>query len=124
MTPDDFISLVKHLAPSVTVKSVLDSVQFRLGGKTFATVGWPEAGWAVVKVNPARQAQVLSASEALAPEPGRRRRAGIILVRLGGVDAGVAGDVLAEALIWAQKSDRRLARGPRAVVENAERAAA
>ena len=31
-------------------KPILETVQFRVGGKGFATLGWPEAGWAVVKV--------------------------------------------------------------------------
>lgn len=36
--------------PGVTEKVILDRICFQVRGKTFATEGWPEAGWAVVKM--------------------------------------------------------------------------
>lgn len=102
MTPEDFTDLARRLGPNVQSRTILDAVQFRVGPKAFATLGWPAAGWAVMKLPPARQAWALSRSEALAPEPGRRRKAGIVLARLGGLELDVAAELLAEAWRHAQ----------------------
>jgi len=97
MTPDEFVTLAMGFGPSVQAKPILEAVQFRVGGKAFATLGWPAEGWAVVKVAPSRQAWALSLGEGVAPEPGRRRKAGIVLTRLAAIDAGIAADLLGEA---------------------------
>lgn len=104
MTPDDFSALARDLAPGVQEKKIFDTVRYRLGGKGFATVGWPEVGWAVVKIAPSRQAWALALSEGLAPEPGRRRNSGIVLVRLAAVDDAVAIELLAAALSFAYRT--------------------
>jgi hypothetical protein len=44
------------LGPSVQSKTIFQAVQFRIGGKAFATLGSPVVSWAVVKVAPSRQA--------------------------------------------------------------------
>lgn len=108
MTPDDFTALAMGLGPSVQARPIFETVQFRVGGKAFATLGWPEAGWAVVKVAPSRQAWALSLSEGVAPEPGRRRKAGIVLMRLAVVDEGAASELLAAAWSFAHGAARRV----------------
>jgi len=110
MTPDEFSELAMGFGPLVQAKAILETVQFRIGGKAFATLGWPAAGWAVVKVAPSRQAWALSLSQGLAPEPGRRRKAGIILMRLAAIDEAVAVDLLADAWSFAHRSGARPAR--------------
>jgi len=107
MTPDQFSALALAVGPGVQQRPILEAVQFRVGGKAFATLGWPAQGWAVVKIAPARQAWALALSDGLAAEPGRRRKAGIILVRLAGLDAGVAAELLAAAWSHAQGPARR-----------------
>ncbi|PVM92709.1 MmcQ/YjbR family DNA-binding protein [Caulobacter endophyticus] len=107
MTPDDFLQRVHGLAPGAVAKLVLEARQVRLGGNTFATLGWPDAAHAVIKVDPARQTLVLSMSQALSCEPGRRRKAGIILIRLAALEADVAAEVIAEAVTYAQRGARR-----------------
>jgi len=97
MTADEFGDLVERLGPGVTRKPVLDTVQFRLGKKTFATLGWPAEGWAVIKLGLADQKAALAASEAFAREPGRRRNSGVTLVRLRAADPAALADVLAAA---------------------------
>lgn len=103
MTPDEFSELAMGFGPSVQAKSILETVQYRLGGKAFATLGWPEAGWAVVKVAPSRQAWALTLSDGVAPEPGRRRKAGIVLMRLAAIDDAVAIELLAAAWSFAHR---------------------
>lgn len=107
MTPDEFTALATRLAPGLHAKAILASVQLQVGGKTFATVGWPETGWAVVKVEPLLQGWALSLSQGLAPEPGRRRKAGIVLARLAAIDEAVAVDLLAAALRYATRGSKR-----------------
>jgi hypothetical protein len=107
MTPDRFSALAMAVGPGVHARAILETVQFRVGDKAFATLGWPAQGWAVVKIAPARQAWALALSDGLAPEPGRRRKAGIILARLSGLDEGVAAELLAAAWSHAQGSARR-----------------
>jgi hypothetical protein len=104
MTPDEFSALAMSFGPSVQAKPILETVQFRVGGKAFATLGWPAAGWAVVKVASSRQAWALSLSPGLAPEPGRRRKAGIVLMQLAAIDEAVAVDLLADAWSFAHRS--------------------
>lgn len=104
MTPDDFTALATGLGPGVQRKAIFETTQFRVGGKAFATLGWPAAGWAVVKVAPSRQAWALSLSQDLASEPGRRRKAGIVLMRLAAIDEAVAIDLLADAWSFAHRS--------------------
>lgn len=104
MTPDEFSALAMSLCPSIQSKPILETVQFRMGGKAFATLGWPAPGWAVVKVAPSRQAWALSLGQGVASEPGRRRKAGIVLLRLAPLDAATAADLLVEAWSNARRS--------------------
>ncbi|WP_299006003.1 MmcQ/YjbR family DNA-binding protein [uncultured Caulobacter sp.] len=110
MTPDDFTTLALDLGPNVQSKAILETVQFRVSGKAFATLGWPTAGWAVVKVAPSRQAWALSLSDGVAPEPGRRRKAGIVLARLAAIDETVAAELLAAAWSFAHGPSARRGR--------------
>lgn len=105
MTPDDFSALATGIGPDVRANTVFETTQFRIGGKAFATLGWPEQGWAVIKVAPSRQTWALSLSEGIAPEPGRRRRAGIVLARLAAVEHAVAAELLAAAFSFAHRAD-------------------
>lgn len=109
MTPDEFSDLVMGFGPNVQAKPILETVRFTVGGRTFTTLGWPEAGWAVVKVAPSRKAWALSLGDGVAREPGRRRNGGIVLMHLAAIDAGVAVELLAEAWSLIHRAD-----GPRA----------
>lgn len=101
MTPEAFIAVASGLA-LVKAKTVLGVVRLTVGGKTFASVGWPQAGWAVVKLAPDDQKGLMSLTEALTPEPGRRGRKGVTLVRLRALNDAVAGRVLLAAWRCAQ----------------------
>ena len=96
MTPDAFIAIASGLA-MVKAKTVLGAMRFAASGKTFATVGWPEAGWAVVKLAPADQRDLVSVSAGVAPEPGERGRKGVTLLRLRDLSEATAKRVLIAA---------------------------
>lgn len=96
MTPEAFIDLITRLAPGAQARTVLDSVRFCVGDKVFATLHWPERGWAVVKLSPADQKRALARSDAFVREAGRRR-AGVTLIRLAAVNELALADVLAAA---------------------------
>ncbi|MBP7703735.1 MAG: MmcQ/YjbR family DNA-binding protein [Caulobacter sp.] len=81
--------------PGVSEKVILDRISFTVRGKTFATEGWPEEGWAVVKLSLADQKR-LCASIAIRPEP-ERGAAGVTLVRLPAVEDDVLAEVLTAA---------------------------
>lgn len=83
--------------PGVSEKVILDRISFMVRGTTFATEGWPEDGWAVVKLSPADQKR-LAASIAIKPEP-ERGAAGVTLIRLQGVGDALLQEVLTAA--WA-----------------------
>ncbi|GGL09702.1 MmcQ/YjbR family DNA-binding protein [Caulobacter rhizosphaerae] len=96
MTPEAFIALGAGLA-MVKTKTVMGAVRLAVHGKTFTTVGWPQAGWAVVKLSPNEQADFIALSNAITPEPGRRGRKGVTLVRLRAVSEAVATRLLIAA---------------------------
>jgi len=101
MTPDAFVAVASGLA-MVKAKTVLGAVRLAVSGKTFATVGWPEAGWAVVRLTPDDQRGLMTLTSALAPEPGQRGRKGVTLVRLAKIDEPAASRLLLAAWRFAQ----------------------
>jgi len=79
---------------------MLASHQFRIKDKVFATLGWPEAGWAVIKLTPADQSRFLETCEGLSPEPGGRGKRGVTRARLAALDPDHLSLVLKAA--WVQ----------------------
>lgn len=107
MTPEAFRALALSF-PRAQERPILGSQEFRIKDKVFATLGWPEAGWAVVKLSPAEQLRYMKACGGLSPEPGGRGRRGVTRVRLANVEAAALGPVLeaawrhADGVAWAQ----------------------
>lgn len=58
MTPDAFRRLALAL-PQVHESSHLDHPDFRVGKKVFATLGYPDARWGMVKLTPEQQAKFI-----------------------------------------------------------------
>lgn len=96
MTPEAFIALGAGLA-LVKVKTVAGAMRLAVDGKTFATVGWPETDWAVVKLTPSDQRVLISTSPGIIPETGRRGRNGLTLIRLAAVGEAAARGVMMAA---------------------------
>jgi hypothetical protein len=60
MTPDAFRQLALAL-PDSYESSHLDHPDFRVGKKVFATLGYPDVAWGVIKLTPGQQAQFIAA---------------------------------------------------------------
>jgi hypothetical protein len=54
MTANEFRMLALAL-PGTEERAHMHHPDFRVGGKIFATLGYPRAGWAMVKLTPAQQ---------------------------------------------------------------------
>lgn len=101
MTPDAFVAVASGLA-LVKATTVMGSVRLAVSGKTFATVGWPQAGWAVVRLTPDDQRGLMTLSNALTPERGRRGGRGVTLVCLAKIDELAANRLLVAAWRYGQ----------------------
>ncbi|KWV59764.1 hypothetical protein AS156_30440 [Bradyrhizobium macuxiense] len=61
---------------------------FRVGTRIFATLGYPDEDWGMVKLTPEQQAMVVEAEpEIFRPVPGRWGKGGSTNVRLAKADA-------------------------------------
>lgn len=89
--------------PRVVAVQVLGATEFRLRATVFATLNWPEPGWAVVRLSPTDQAAFLSESAAIRREPTRRRDRGVTRIWLGALDPNLAPPLLQAA--WRHVSD-------------------
>ena len=85
MTPNDFRRLALSL-PETEERAHMDHPDFRVAGKIFATLGYPEDGWAMVKLTPVEQEMFVKAQPAVFnPCTGAWGRRGCTNVRLKGV---------------------------------------
>lgn len=93
-SPDDFRRIALSF-PGAEEKSHMAHPDFRVGGKIFATLGSPNADWAMVQLMPEQQEDFMTlAPDAFQPASGAWGRKGSTLVRL----AAVQGDMLEAAL--------------------------
>jgi len=82
MTSQDFRSLALSF-PETSENTHMDHPDFRVAGKIFATLGYPEDGWAMVKLTPIEQEMFLKAQPAVFhPCTGVWGRRGATSVRL------------------------------------------
>ena len=99
MTPNDFRKLALSLADAIE-SAHMDHPDFRVGGKIFATLGYPDASWAMVALPPVDQDLFIQADPlAFIPVKGAWGKLGATNVRLGKAK---------KALVkWALESARR-----------------
>lgn len=71
--------------------------QYRVRGKAFATLGWPEAGLAIVWLSAPDQARFRGMSAAVAPDDRARGKRGVTRLRLDMLDEVLAQTILAAA---------------------------
>ena len=84
---------------------------FRVNGKIFATLGYPDGQWAMVKLTPEQQtAFVESAPRIFAPVKGGWGVRGATNVRLSAASERALGPALATA--WRNVAPRRLVEAP------------
>ena len=97
MTAGVFRKLALRI-PGVTEGAHQGHADFRANGRVFATLGYPDDSWAMVKLSPTDQVLYLERyPESFVPAAGAWGRRGSTMVRLGAADA----KVLASALKFA-----------------------
>jgi hypothetical protein len=82
MTSDDFRHMALNL-PEAFESAHMGHADFRVLGKIFATIPWPDKDWGMVKLTPEQQAKfVAEEPEVFEPVKGGWGRRGATLVRL------------------------------------------
>ena len=112
MTAAKFRSLALSL-PETEEAEHMNHPDFRVGGKIFATLGWPDVHSGMVKLTPVQQAEYVQAHptmfETINNDWGRR---GATTVHLKAAKADVVMQALKEA--WANTAPKRLV----AIIQN------
>lgn len=107
MTISDFRRLALGL-PETSEKAHQSHPDFRVAGKVFATLGYPDSAWAMVKLTPEQQAEFVAAHPAVfAPVKGGWGRKGATNVKLRPAKAASVRSALAAA--WCNTAPRHLA---------------
>jgi hypothetical protein len=97
MTADQFRKLALAL-PEATESAHMQHPDFRVKNKIFATLGYPDAGWGMVKLPPDEQEiLVRSYPEAFVPAKGAWGASGSTTVRLAKAKVAVVRQALAIA---------------------------
>ena len=112
MTPERFEELAMRL-PGVEARHILETVEFRVAGRTFVTLGWPAQQWAIARLSPEDQKMALSRGRGVHAEPTPRGERGVTLIRVGGVGEEEVAVILADAWRAAYR------RGDASIVEHA-----
>lgn len=108
MTIDDFRRLALSL-PEAVESAHMDHPDFRVRNKIFATLGYPERGWAMVKVTLNQQKLLLRADpEAFLAVTGAWGRKGATTVRLHAASKATVRKALAAA--WCNTAPKKLVR--------------
>lgn len=82
MTPNEFRRLALSF-PETSEKSHMDHPDFRVAGKLFATLGYPDQDWTMVKLTPVEQEMFVKAQpNVFNPFAGAWGRRGCTNVRL------------------------------------------
>jgi hypothetical protein len=107
MTAAEFRRLALSL-PEAAEAVHMSHPDFRVGGKIFASLGYPGAGWAMVSLTPEQQEWFLRLESAtFVPVKGAWGRKGSTQVRLRGARKGAVLDALETA--WRNRAPRRVA---------------
>jgi hypothetical protein len=110
MTPKDFRRIALSL-PDAIEGSHGGHPDFRVGKKVFASLGYPDAASAMVKLAPEQQAVLVAAEpKVFVPVPGGWGRSGSTNVLLAAADAATIENALAMA--WRNVASKALT-GPR-----------
>jgi len=106
MTPSGFRKMALSL-PETTESVHMHHPDFRVSGKVFATLGYPDKSWGMIKLTPKQQAAFVKEDpEAFVPVKGAWGRQGATSVSLRAVGAKALGKALEAA--WANTAPRRL----------------
>ena len=107
MTPEDFRRIALAL-PEAVEDAHHGHPDFRIRGKVFATLGWPDDGWGVVMLRPEDQEVLVEAEPAIFEAvPGTWGLRGSTKVRLAAADEKAVRGALAAA--WLKLAPKKLA---------------
>jgi len=110
MTAETFRRLALAM-PEAAEVGHMGHPDFRVRGRIFATLGYPDAGWAMVKLDPGQQEAFVSAEpEVFMPVKGGWGRGGATNVLLG--TARTPSVRVALATAWRNVAPRDLEQGP------------
>ena len=110
MTAADFRRIALSL-PEATESAHMDHPDFRVGGRIFATLGYPDKQWGMVKLPPDLQAKFYEAQpEVFVPANGAWGKGGATKVRLKSVKKADLERALRAA--WQRTAPKRLLRRP------------
>ena len=119
MTPNDFRRLALSF-PETAEKAHMDHPDFRVAGKIFATLGYPEHGWAMVKLTPIEQVMFVKAQPAVFnPCTGAWGRRGATSVHLQAADKGTLRKAIKAA--WRNTAPKSLQKNRREAETKVER---
>ncbi|MGE0158737.1 MAG: MmcQ/YjbR family DNA-binding protein [Gemmatimonadales bacterium] len=106
MTPDQFRALALAL-PEAVESSHMGHADFRVGGKVFATLGYPDADHGAVTLPPDEQAYFVKAhGVAFEPAKGAWGKSGSTIVRLAKAPRKAVEAALEAA--WRKRAPKRL----------------
>ena len=107
MTVSEFRKMALSF-PEAVERSLMDHPDFRVGGKIFATLGYFDAGWGMVKLRPHLQEEFVKAEpNVFVPAKGYWGRRGATCVELKGAKKTALRKALFAA--WLNTAPKRLA---------------
>jgi len=107
MTANEFRRIALSFS-EVVERSHMEHPDFRVGGKIFATLGYPDKSWATVKLPPDTQAKFYEAQpDVFVPVKGAWGKGGATTVRLKSVKKADLRRALLSA--WRRTAPKRLA---------------
>jgi len=97
MTPNDFRKLALSF-PETEERGHMNHPDFRVAGKIFATLGYPDKAWGMVKLTPVEQQMLVEAEAAVfVPAKGAWGRQGSTTVKLKAAKKDVVRNAIAAA---------------------------
>ena len=109
MTPADFRKIALSM-PEAIESEHMAHPDFRVGGKIFATLGYPDHDHGMVNLPPEEQARLVRAHPKLFfPAKGEWGRSGSTSVRLELIDRATLQSVM--EIAWRRRAPKRLASG-------------
>ncbi len=107
MTAAEFRRIALSL-PEAEERAHMEHADFRVGGRIFATLGYPDRGWGMVKLFPDEQRDLLkSEPKAFVPAKGAWGRKGSTCVRLKSAKAATLRKAIGAA--WLNAAPNKLA---------------
>ena len=107
MTAAEFRKMALSL-PEAVEASHMGHPDFRVGGKIFASLGYPDNDYGVLMLPPSQQQQLIGgSSQAFSPAKGAWGRRGNTQVLLSAVDAAALRNAMEAA--WRKAAPKRLA---------------